>query len=1098
MKSNKKRIMGITAISLITLTIILSNIKLISELVIEKPKLQTKNAQIENTNAAVTYSRLADVVQIGDYVAYDATNNYSYTSPVGTGQSHGNGYSSQTFTSKSSLKWKVLSKNTTTGEVVLISEAPINTDTGRGFCMQGAIGYLYAEEELNKICNIYGHGTGANTSKTFTYQTGDVVEGLTTGTLTGSGARSINGNDINTITGYKPSTGSSYTHTIFYPTKTTSTGYSNSAVSRTDTSTRYTYNASRYISDTTNEYKTLFGDSSNMGYWLSLRNVDSSTESANFDVNIVSGSTVTLGKSTHTDRYTFTTDRTADTIGVRPIVYLKTNLVTSGKNSNGAWSYEDPVSPIGITLNKTNETLDLSGTKTIGLTATIVPTNANVNNGITWTSSNTNIAIVDANGVVTGIANGQATITATTGNGRTATCVVIVQTSPTGITLNKTNQTIDLSGEKEEQLTATIVPTNANVNNVVTWTSSNTNIATVDANGVVTGKANGQATITATTGNGKKATCNVIVQTSPTGITLNKTKTTLDLSGEKEEQLTATITPSTANINNKIKWTSSNEEIATIDETGKITAISNGEAEITITTQNGKTAKCKVIVQTSPTGITLNKTKVTLDLSREKEEQLTATISPETANINNKVKWTSSNEEIATIDETGKITAKTNGEAEITITTQNGKTATCDVIVQTSPTGITLNKTKVTLDMSGEKEEQLTATITPSTANINNKIKWTSSNEKIATVDETGKVEAISNGEVEIQVITQNGKTATCKVTVQTSPTEITLDKTKATLDLSGTKEIDLSVIIKENVNTNKKITWTSSDEEIATVDETGKVTAKTNGEVEIQAITENGKIATCEITIVTTPTNITLNKKETTLDLSKTKEEQLIATIEPETANISTKITWTSSNTNVATIDQTGKITAIANGEAEIQAITQNEKITTCKVTVITTPTKITLNKEKITLDLSKEKEEKLIATIKPETANTQTNLKWTSSNEKIAIIDQEGKITAKTKGEVEIKVETENGKTATCKVTIQTTEANKEDNNKTDKTGKEDNNKTNETNKEKPIKKQEDETTSKKELPKTGENTNTKYILLIGTIIVAISVLIIYKLKI
>ena len=154
----------------------------------------------------------------------------------------------------------------------------------------------YAEEELNKICSIYGHGVGANTSKTFSYEVGDVLEGVEKRTLTGSGARSITVEDVNKICGVTPSAelndisreyGKEYTHTVSYPTRTTETGYSASATSRTDKNTYYSYVGSEKIATTSNEYKMLF---ENKYYWLASRYVVSNSSSiVIFDVNLMNG-----------------------------------------------------------------------------------------------------------------------------------------------------------------------------------------------------------------------------------------------------------------------------------------------------------------------------------------------------------------------------------------------------------------------------------------------------------------------------------------------------------------------------------------------------------------------------------------------------------------------------------------------------------------------------------------------------------------------------------------------------------------------------------------------------------------------------------------
>ena len=165
-----------------------------------------------------------------------------------------------------------------------------------------------------------------------------------------------------------------------------------------------------------------------------------------------------------------------------------------------------------------------------------------------------------------------------------------------GITLNKT--ALNLTIGASESLVATISPSNA-TNKDVEWTSSNTNVATVDTKGKVTGVSSGSATITVKTKDGSKvATCNVTVKNpviSVTGVTLNKTA--LNLVTGASESLVATISPSNAT-NKNVEWTSSNTNVATVDTTGKVKAISTGSAIITVKTKDGaKVATCNVTVK---------------------------------------------------------------------------------------------------------------------------------------------------------------------------------------------------------------------------------------------------------------------------------------------------------------------------------------------------------------------------------------------------------------------------------------------------------------------------------------------------------------------
>lgn len=177
---------------------------------------------------------------------------------------------------------------------------------------------------------------------TFTCQNGDTVEGLSTVILTGSGARSINVDDINAITGYRPRTGSSYTKSIYYPTKTNSTGSSTSAASRTETTTSYYYKGSSYLTSTKEPYKMLFRNTSNsrnISYWLASRCVLSDYDGSTFYVHQVNGAYVSITSLYSGFPSLWSTHR--DNEGVRPIVYLKPTVQTSGKDSSGAWTIFD-------------------------------------------------------------------------------------------------------------------------------------------------------------------------------------------------------------------------------------------------------------------------------------------------------------------------------------------------------------------------------------------------------------------------------------------------------------------------------------------------------------------------------------------------------------------------------------------------------------------------------------------------------------------------------------------------------------------------------------------------------------------------------------
>ncbi|MCL2511222.1 MAG: Ig-like domain-containing protein, partial [Bacteroidales bacterium] len=249
------------------------------------------------------------------------------------------------------------------------------------------------------------------------------------------------------------------------------------------------------------------------------------------------------------------------------------------------------ISPVsGVTLNKSTTILAVGGIET--LKATVYPENASVKD-VKWSSANEGVATV-VDGKVTAIADGTTTITVTTmQDGYTATCVVTVVTAyitPTGITMTPT--TLNLDRGKSHPLKADVKPAGANP--LVTWSSSNTTIATVDDDGIVTAKAAGKVTITAKTVNGLGANCAVTVTIPVESIEVTPEDCTLALKGTKA--LKAIVYPSDAT-NKTIVWSSSNTAVATVNTSGTVTAKANGVAEIYATnTASGEVGICIVTV----------------------------------------------------------------------------------------------------------------------------------------------------------------------------------------------------------------------------------------------------------------------------------------------------------------------------------------------------------------------------------------------------------------------------------------------------------------------------------------------------------------------
>jgi len=256
------------------------------------------------------------------------------------------------------------------------------------------------------------------------------------------------------------------------------------------------------------------------------------------------------------------------------------------------WTHDIYCAPVDVALYPTVMTLDMGQSQT--LQWQFNPSNTQYGATVSFSSSDINIADVDFNGKVTARAAGTATITATTNYFTTATCEVTVNPMlATSISLNQSSITLPIGST--QTLTATVLPANAS-NKTVTWSSSDVNIATVNANGKVTAVSEGLATITATTKDGSNlsTSCSVnVTQISATSIRLDQTE--LEMNKGQSIKLTATILPSGAS--QRVTWSSSDPTVARVVG-GTVYAQDMGECLITARTLDGTnlTADCLILV----------------------------------------------------------------------------------------------------------------------------------------------------------------------------------------------------------------------------------------------------------------------------------------------------------------------------------------------------------------------------------------------------------------------------------------------------------------------------------------------------------------------
>ncbi len=494
------------------------------------------------------------------------------------------------------------------------------------------------------------------------------------------------------------------------------------------------------------------------------------------------------------------------------------------------------VKPEKIELS--HETLSLEKGESVTIMATVMPEDA-TDKTVSWTSSDEAVATVDAEGKVTAVALGEATITATCGEVSTYCTVTVVATPAESITISQETATLKV-GETVE-LTATVMPENA-TDKTVLWTSSNEAVATVNAEGKVTAIALGEANITAKCGEVSTYCTVTVVATPAESITISRETATLKV-GETVE-LTANVLPEDAT-DKTVSWTSNDEAVATVDAEGKVTAVALGEATITAKCGEVSTYCTVTVVATPAESITISQETATLKVGETVE--LTATVMPEDA-TDKTVSWTSSDEAVATVDAEGKVTAVALGEA--TITAKCGEVSTyCTVTVVATPAeSITISQETATLKV-GETVE-LTATVMPEDA-TDKTITWASSDEAVATVDAEGKVTAVALGEAEITATAADGSgvSANCLVTVNPVLAESLIISPESWNGVAN-ESFRITAVVKPDNTTDKTLMWSTNDATVATVDDNGLVSVLKEGSCRITVATVDGSNLTAECII--------------------------------------------------------------------------------------------------------------------------------------------------------------------------------------------------------------------------------------------------------
>ncbi len=460
------------------------------------------------------------------------------------------------------------------------------------------------------------------------------------------------------------------------------------------------------------------------------------------------------------------------------------------------------------------------------------------------------------------------------------------------------------------------------------------------------------------------------------------------------ETLTVVYNPEDTTDDKTVTWNSTNTDAVTVDN-GVVTAVGEGSSTVTATVGE-KVATINYTVRIPLESITINGDET---LSKNEEKTLTVTYNPTNTTDNKTVDWESSNPEIVSIDSTGKITGKKGGTAKITATVGNVK-AEKEVKVVVPIESVSLSGDDSIL--KGESK-RLTATINPEDTTDDKTITWSSDNEDVLFVDQNGQMRGIKEGTANVKAVVA-GKETTKQITVNEIHIDsITIDGDQEfEMVKNQTKNLSAKINPDNTTDDDKNITWTSNKDDVAKVDNNGKVTALKEGEATITA-----KVGTHE-------TSVKVNVKEIHIDsvvinelddeFTRGDEFKFSASYTPENTTDENKtVEWSSSNTDVGTIDQEGNFVALKEGTTTITAKIGNIKAER-EVTVIENHVddfKL-LQEEGEVLNIGNT--QKLVTVVNPENCTDAYTIKYSPSDEAIATVDENGNVTALKDGKVVI----------------------------------------------------------------------------------------------
>ncbi len=679
------------------------------------------------------------------------------------------------------------------------------------------------------------------------------------------------------------------------------------------------------------------------------------------------------------------------------------------------------------------------GTVTVGgkQTFTAIVSGANLDladKTVTWSTipignpwGFSGVVRVNAQGVVTGVTEGETRVYATSnfapprsmGNEGIAEIIVTSNKTVNSVTVTPANASVAIGDT--QTFTATVNGINLDpADRIVTWSTADTSIATVNANGVVTGVAEGQTTITATSDfdNTQSGTATIVVTSNKIVSSVVVTPTNASVGIGDTQTLTATVNGINLDpADETVTWSVIDSSIAKISAQGVVTGIAVGQTKVTATSDldSTKSGTATIVVTSNKTVSGVTVTPVNASLSVGDTQTLTATVNG--ANLDpddRRVTWLVADTSIATISAQGVLTGVAKGQTTVTATSDfdSTKSGTATIVVTSNKTVTSVTVAPINAAVIIGNTQAFTATVNGINLDpADQTVTWSIADTSITTVNVNGVVTGVAEGQTTVIATSDfdNTKSGTATITVSSnkSVTSVTVAPANAAVTIGNTQAFTATVNGANLDPADQTVTWSIANSSIATVNANGVVTGVAQGQTTVTATSnfDSTRSGTATITVNS-------NKSVTSVTVAPANAAVTIGNTQAFTATVNganldpadQTVTWSIANSSIATVNANGVVTGVAVGQTTVTATSNFDNTKSGTATV-----KVTNNSKSVSSVVVTPEEDELPvggSTTLTATVNgvnldpADTTVTWSVANSSIATVNANGVVTGAAQG--------------------------------------------------------------------------------------------------